>query len=1306
MTQQFQDRHHVVLPPVTYSPELLPLGDPNLPWEQFEAFCEDLISRLPGFKEAHRYGRRGSNQKGIDIFADFDNGERWAFQCRQWKRFTRTDATRAIQNTSYPADRFILMLGLDATTGVRDACNDHASWDVWDLGDISRKVHQLPTHSAVRLVETHFGPAWRKEFLGQHGLTALVTPDEFFRPLLNESDLFNHGWQLVGRSDHVRQIHDFVKSGRQKVGILVGRGGIGKSKILHSFAETFDAEHEGPCLWFAAEGVPFAQELADDLPIVPCVVVVDDAHRRADLPVLLALSLQRSHMTKIILSCRPQGVEHLRSQLIRAGFDIEEILDLPDVKELSREEVTELGRQALGTEFAELAEKLAAATWDCPLVTVVGGQLLARKAITPDLLERDREFRHIVLTRFQDILMGEIGDHIDVSLCRSMLDLIAAVQPIRLDNEQTLDAEADFLDISRSGFRRNLDILEDSGVLLRRGYTLRIVPDVLADHILHNANLTSQGTTTGYADLIFDEFASLCPSEVLRNLSELDWRQRSSSTQAPDLLGNVWRKIEKEFREAPHSGRIQILQLLRHVAVYQPAKILELVEFAFRNPATQPEDPDLSMTGLFTHSAVLHELPALLRGVCYNVDFIPYCCNLLWELGKNDDRDLNPRPDHPMRVLADVGGYDVGKPFVVNQKVLDVMENLLKTPGIHEHAHSPLDILDPMLSKTGFSAYSEGHKFIYRPFTLKKEAVETLRQRAIGLIAACLSSDSPRVALRALKSLENALHEPIAMFNQDISDEDREQWRSEQLGILAHIEGLTNRSVEPAVHFHIKKVLLWHRNYSSSDEIRGRADTISSSIPEHFEFRLTGELIDPYHSDDWVPDDALDDHGYRQHQRQVEKKQRDVVSEFIKLYGEDAVMAYRVLAERIQTINDAGIQSEPRVVLGILGNTNPSFAAALCDIIVGDPVGTLSPYFQPLLSNVRAWDSERARTIAHCALKEGATVLCSGVALSYQSRGWADRSTERDVENIAELLSHEDEGVRWAAIGAIGMLAEVHVREAIELARDVTIGESEFLAEALCRLFYGGWGIPFEELTPDDIRAILAKLEDVNQVEGYIINIFLVRASEIDARAVVQLLLNRIMNDRGNRHQYSALPLLGFSKPLTGLAGSPDQESVLREVRDAFLSTNPASRHWISDLFREISLGFKSPSALNVLNEWINTGRPGSIESAVHLLLRAQPSFVFENVEFVSNILERAHLASHETARRVSDFLTTSADSETRSGNSGEPFPQDVALRDKAREAADQFAVGSPPNRFYASLAKNAEANIRDQVLRDEEASW
>ena len=505
-------------------------------------------------KKAHSYGGPGTSQKGIDIFADFENGERWAFQCKQRQKFTKTDAKRAIQQTSFTADQFILMLSRQATSGVRDACDSEPDWDVWDVDDISREVREMEIHSGAKLVETHFGAPWRKTFLGLHGLSSFVTPTEFFRPFSNASALFNHVWELVGRSDHLRQAHEFVESRQQKVAILIGRGGIGKSKILHALADTFDNKHKGMALRFAADGVPLTRDGADDLPFTPCVVVVDDAHRRDDLPALLALSQQRPHLTKLFLSCRPEGIGYLKSQITTGGFDSREFVVLPDVKELSREEVTELGRQALGPEFASLAEQLAAATWDCPLVTVVGGKLLAEKAIEPELLERDEEFRDTVLVRFRDILVGEVVERIHPTLCRSLLDLIAAVQPVRLDNESVLDCEADFLSIDRPTLLHSLGILEEAGVLLRRGNILRIVPDVLADHILHQANVTPQGRPTKYADSVFEKFASLCPSEVLRNLSELDWRLKRSDAQAPDLLSNIWQSIEQEFQDASKPG--------------------------------------------------------------------------------------------------------------------------------------------------------------------------------------------------------------------------------------------------------------------------------------------------------------------------------------------------------------------------------------------------------------------------------------------------------------------------------------------------------------------------------------------------------------------------------------------------------------------------------------------------------------------------------------------------------------------------------------------------------------------------------
>ena len=1253
-------------------------------------------------KEAHRYGRRGSRQRGIDIFADLDNGERWAFQCRQREKFTKTDAVRAIQETSYKADRFILTLSCQATSDVRDVCDGHPTWDVWDVGDISRKVRELAMHSGAKLVEAHFGPSWRGAFLGLQGPTPFVTPTEFFHLFLNESALFNHAWQLVGRSDLLRQTHEFVESKQQNVAVLVGRGGIGKSKILHALAEAFDSEHKGMSLWFMAEGVALTQDGADHLPYEPCVVVVDDAHRRGDLPALLALSRQRPHVTKLILSCRPQGIGYLKSQLVQGGFDVREVVDLPDVKELSREEVTELGRQALGTQFASLTEQLAAATWDCPLVTVVGGQLLAKKAIAPDLLERDEEFRSTVLARFRDVLVGEVGDRIDKVLCRSLLDMIAAVQPIRLDNEKALDFEAEFLGIDRPGLLLSLGILEEAGVLLRRGNTLRIVPDVLADHILHRVSVTPQGLRTGYADLVFEKFASLCPGEVLRNLSELDWRLRQSGTQASDLLSEIWQSIEQGFQEASNQVRSTILGILQEVAVYQSEKTLELVEYAIRNPATRSEDPELSKVFQYTHREVLRQLPTLLRRISYTLDLLPRCCNLLWELGRDDNQDLNPNPDHAMRVLADLGSYDIDKPLVVNHGVLDTMEQLLEAPGSHDHVHSPLDIIDPMLAKTGYSTYSEGHNWVHRSFVLQREGIKSIRERCIALVVRCLPSNNLRVSLRAIESLENALREPIGAFNHEISDDDREQWRSEQLEILDHIAGLVRRSMEPLTLLRIRESLWWHRIYSPSKDIRGKAEAITSSIPNSFELRLTQELMDPFHSRDLLPEEREGDDGYRRHQERIEQTQRALVAEFLCHSG-DAGRAYRILSERIQTMTDAGIPPEPQVVLGILGNSDPESAAGLCDIIVDDQNGALALYLQPLLSNVRIWDAGRARAISQLALGGVSNILRRGVASSFQSRGWADRATAQDIQNIRELLNHEDMGARLLAIGSLRYLGEARQRVAIELARDVEIGDSEVLASELFQLFYGGWGLPFGELTTDDLNSLLSKLEDVRDIDDSSINTFLVKASALDARAVVGLLLTRIKKEGNEGTGYRALPSLGFQNRLIGLTTSPDHESILREIRDASLERGWAVEHWIPQLFREVSSGFESPASLKVLHEWINSGSADRIKSAARLLEGASPAFVFKRVGFVSNLLERAHTASYDSYQSVSSSLAGGARSGTRSGTPGQPMLQDVAIRDQATAVASQFGVGSPAYRFYASLAEIVGASIRNDLLRDEE---
>jgi hypothetical protein len=48
-------------------------------------------------------------------------------------------------------------------------------------------------------------------------------------------------------------------------------------------------------------------------------------------------------------------------------------------------------------------------------------------------------------------------------------------------------------------------------------------------------------------------------------------------------------------------------------------------------------------------------------------------------------------------------------------------------------------------------------------------------------------------------------------------------------------------------------------------------------------------------------------------------------------------------------------------------------------------------------------------------------------------------------------------------------------------------------------------------------------------------------------------------------------------------------------------------------------------------------------------------------------------------------------------------FPQDVTLRNRATEGMQKAQPGTPLHRFYESLARRAEDNIREARARDEE---
>jgi hypothetical protein len=101
-----------------------------------------------------------------------------------------------------------------------------------------------------------------------------------------------------------------------------------------------------------------------------------------------------------------------------------------------------------------------------------------------------------------------------------------------------------------------------------------------------------------------------------------------------------------------------------------------------------------------THESVVHLLPELIKHVSYTLDYLPRCCDLLWELGRDDNQNIQT---NAISILSGIASYDIDKPIIIQENILEAVKRWIESPDVHDHLHSPLEILEPLLQKGGNS---------------------------------------------------------------------------------------------------------------------------------------------------------------------------------------------------------------------------------------------------------------------------------------------------------------------------------------------------------------------------------------------------------------------------------------------------------------------------------------------------------------------------------------------------------------------------------------------------------------------------
>jgi Domain of unknown function (DUF4062) len=1131
---------------------------------------------------------------------------------------------------------------------------------------------------------------------GRPGARLVFTsPKEFFAPFhaTKAPRLFDFEQTLRGRTAELEGLNNFLAAEESIIGVLPGRGGIGKSKLIHDWTRDI----AGTTVLYVRDNAVWHGEAAKEIPVGNIIIVADDAHRLTFLDELLMLvrALRQRQNIKILLGTRPSGTGQIDASL-STRFDTSQIIRFAPLQQVARQSVLELAQEVLGPTHGQYAPGLASVSADTPLVTVVGGRLIARGDIAPALLANQDDFRHAVFDRFsaeyERVLAAGPVDW------RNLLNLIAALGPLDPNADKFLTPAAEVLHVRIDEIRSAVDRLEQSGLLLRGGRLVRIVPDLLSDFLLEGACVTRSGESTTFADLVFEMFRETYLSNILRNLGELDWRM-THVNQDVRLLDRIWDEIRKTFRAADASGRRDLLKSLHEAAIFQPGPVSELVRLAIETEAAPTK---VLETWTITQSNVLRELPDLLRPIAHHMQYFDGAIRTLWTLQQIENRNRPTRPRDAWHSLEELAEYRRYKPASLNCRMGDLILEFARLPGAFDGPHTPLDLADKLLVKEGQFTEGDGLTVSFGGFPLNYNVVNPSRERALELLETTLHSDSPRVALRAIRSISHVLSGFLTMGGRQVSSEELAWQDAERDRVLTMLE---NRLRKPAIAAlvirEIRSVLLEIRRRTANAALAERIDTVLNAAPQSdhvliFEGFCSG---------------AYDHDGRFANLEEAEQDRREMVTRSVATFRKKHTSAKQqvdALARLVADAESAGVNLSGKCSDFIEQlNSDQSFLDAFVDYVLDDPKYVLGYMISIPLASLRTVDPARYMKLGLEGASHKTTNIALGTASGVRYCLFQTEPIAEDLAILEALSRHKDWTVRDAALTAIGRLGahKSFERDAIALLIRMDIEDIAALAEELCEQFMYR-RIDFGALAEADVQAILNKLVPVSEIDEYHTNLFLDRVGQAYPAALFHFLIERLdrgaalLAKDGEMKGYVPVPGGRFGAAFKSLSADAGASAFLFEIRDRFVR-QPRQGYWFRELFWDI--GTVDATTLSVIDELLHSGESEKMRAAIELTSGAPSELALTRPYFAVHLLELCEQIDHTLLELGSSVLIGNAHTGSSQRIPGSPSPKYQGLEQRAATLRDQFIAGSIAHRFFSKLHESASGGLERERLDDDQ---
>jgi transcriptional regulator with XRE-family HTH domain len=1268
-------RYTTRLPVATYD-QPFPLDALNP--ESFERFCFYFLSQKYSAADVHRAGGPGHTQEGLDIEVIFTDGSCFTFQCKRVDQFGPGQVHKAVDKHTRTSTKKFLLLARVASTQARQAIGEYEDWDIWDREDISRIIRQdLSKDQQYRLIDTYFR-GQRLALLGDTEAGPWQTTERFFAPFIGGQKAFSHQWQLAGRVAETSEIVTNLSNSTVRVTFLIGAGGSGKSRVLKQCVENFELKHRAVLIRFLSPSEDVTDKSLEDLGRGLKLLVVDDAHDRNDLRLLFQYAATLENNTALLLSFRPYGLEHIKSQASNFTLVGENVSETK-LNPLTLEEATQLATQVL-EEFggpAAAAKEIARLTLECPLATVIGAQVVAKEKINLEFAKNEDVFRSTLLGKFQDIIAGDIGSKGDAEPIKKLLKILALIQPFHPEDESIAHVVERVEGLDLPEVNRLVRLLADAGVLFKRSGKFRLSPDLLADYIIEQACIGQNGKSTGYAERVFDASGNAHLEQILVNLGKLDWRRANGDPSNSRLLDGIWQKLK------PAGGSSDpYISAVTAVAYYQPGRTLDFADHLIRE-------------GKF-----LRDLPNLIKYAAYNFDHLPRACQSLWALGKSDSRALNQHPGHAIRILSELCAVEPNKPIEYSEVVVEFGLSLLNQAASWRHAYTPFDLLTGILQTEGHTTTSNGRNITLEGYRVSFDAVSALRGRVIDAAINLLTHANTRIAVLAAKFLQEGLRFPMGILKEQISTAVREPWAEEFAKTLEKIEGVTKSDVlDPLVFIELVRSVSWHAQYSKG-KISQIAKRIIAALPQSLEFRATLALIEGYGH-------LLVRKDYEQQEQDWNQYLTSLTSDLILEFPDGETLRSFVehaLAHIEQ--NHADANASPYVLYGRLIQSSDTLAGATVENVLQSPLSKTKQFAGIALSKILVQNHSYALSIAQRFLGTDSRDLHAAVGRAYGACDLNEESySEEDLTLLRQVLSSKDQWVARSAVESIRSVVKSNKSLAIELLKYVDLSISSDLADAVLLLFQRDEMIPFRLLTGEDIEYFLKKLMSLPELDGHWIQTFLSNASKYHAQRAATFFMERVEHAvKSNDWRYRPCNSGPYRNVPLRFRESEEFGSILRQVT-TWMKSDPEGGYKFDRRAGELFNAMFGPfdgELLGFIQDWIDVGTAADMRIISQIFNEVHSNFVFEQRIFVFRFLDRAGQHGREVLDDAVSALFRSAITGPRSGTPGEPFPQDLVLRDEAEKVLQEIPRFAPAYRLYEALKNNAKENINGS-LRERE---